>query len=108
VSKPFDADHPEQVAYDQTCSMWLTEGTIVERLRIRNGRPDGFGLGLLCDEAAKEIERLRGQVAEWERLRDPANLHINLLRGIPCKLDRAAYLHLAGDEPPNAAHQPEP
>jgi hypothetical protein len=32
---------------------------IVERLRTRNGRPDGFGLGLLCDEAAGEIERLR-------------------------------------------------
>ena len=32
--------------------------SLTERLRTRNGRPDGFGLGLLCDEAADEIERL--------------------------------------------------
>lgn len=34
---------------------------IVERLRTRNGRPDGFGLGPVCDEAADEIERLRAE-----------------------------------------------
>lgn len=27
--------------------------------------------------------------------------HINLLRGIPCRLDRDTFLHLAGDETPN-------
>jgi hypothetical protein len=44
---------------------------IVGRLRTRNGRPDGFGLGPVCDEAAAEIERLRGIVPEvLERLND--------------------------------------
>ena len=37
---------------------------IVEMLCTRNGRPDGFGLGLVCDEAADEIERLRGALRE--------------------------------------------
>lgn len=36
---------------------------IVERLRSRNGRADGFGLGPVCDEAADEIERLRAAIA---------------------------------------------
>jgi len=45
-----------------------------------------------------ENERLRAELAEWHKLRDPANLHANLLRGIPCRLDRATFLHLAGDE----------
>ena len=49
-----------------------------------------------------ELERLRYQVAEWEKLSDPVTLHANLLRGIPCRLDRAMFLHLAGDETPNA------
>ena len=48
-----------------------------------------------------EVERLRYQVAEWEKLGDPVTLHANLLRGIPCRLDRATFLHLAGDETPN-------
>ena len=33
---------------------------LVELLRTRNGRADGFGLGPVCDKAADEIERLRG------------------------------------------------
>lgn len=48
-------------------------------------------------KAEREIERLRYQVAEWEKLGDPVVLHANLLRGIPCRLDRATFLHLAGD-----------
>lgn len=38
--------------------------TLVERLRTRNGRADGLGLGLVCDEAAAEIERLRAALAQ--------------------------------------------
>lgn len=43
---------------------------LVERLRTRGGRPDGFGLGRICDEAADEIERLtaRAEAAEAECL----------------------------------------
>lgn len=40
---------------------------IVERLRTRNGRADGFGLGPVCDEAADEIVRLRNEI---EQLRE--------------------------------------
>ena len=50
----------------------------MERLRTRNGRPDGFGIGPVCDEAADEIERLRSVVAEaaediesWAAYADP-------------------------------------
>lgn len=35
---------------------------LVQRLRTRNGRRDGFGLGPVCDEAADEIERLRSSL----------------------------------------------
>ena len=38
--------------------------TLVERLRTRNGRADGFGIGPVCDEAADEIERLRGALLD--------------------------------------------
>jgi hypothetical protein len=63
--------------------------------------PTKWGPDALCQQAADEIERLRAEVAEWEKLRDPEMLHANLLRGIPCQLDRATFLHLAGDETPN-------
>jgi hypothetical protein len=53
---------------------------------------------------ADEITWLRAQVAEWEKLRDPVVLHVSLLRGIPCRLDRTAFLHLAGDETSNVAN----
>lgn len=43
MSKPFDADHPEQVAYDQTCSMWLTEDTSDrEKHAYRDGHHAGW------------------------------------------------------------------
>ena len=50
---------------------------------------------------ADEVLRLRYQVAEWEKLGDPVILHANLLRGIPTRLDRDTFLHLAGSDPPN-------
>jgi hypothetical protein len=40
--------------------------TLVERLRTRNGRADGFGLGPVCDEAADKIERLHAVLAECQ------------------------------------------
>ena len=46
----------------------------------------------------RQVQRLQSEVAEWEKLRDPLKLHVNLLRGLPAKLDRATYLHLAGGD----------
>ncbi len=47
--------------------------------------------------ALDRIAELKAQLAEWEKLKDPINLHVNLLRGVPCKLDRMQHLlHLAG------------
>ena len=42
---------------------------LIERLRTRNGRADGFGLGPVCDEAADELSALR---AERDALRADA------------------------------------
>ena len=61
-------------------------------------------LTLVSERAANalltdEIERLRAELAEWYKLRDPVSPHVNLLRGIPCRLDRDTFLHLAGDTP---------
>ena len=75
---------------------------LTERLRVRDM--------MLCDEAADEIEHLaldlqteraavvalRAEVAEWEKLRGPALLHVNLLRGQPAQLTQAMFAHLAG------------
>ena len=45
-----------------------------------------------------ENERLRAELAEWHKLRDPVSLHVNLLRGVPARLDAALYLHLGGHD----------
>lgn len=45
-----------------------------------------------------ELAALRKELEEWRKLRDPVTLHVNLLRGFPAKLDRATFLHLAGDD----------
>lgn len=66
----------------------------VARLAPDTGMVTMTAAALLAGNA--ELERLRGQVAEWEKLGDPVTLHANLLRGIPCRLDRATFLHLAG------------
>jgi predicted DCC family thiol-disulfide oxidoreductase YuxK len=52
------------------------------------------------DELLAEVERLRAVIAEWDKLRDPHALHVNLLRGFPARLARTVLLHLAGDEEP--------
>jgi hypothetical protein len=89
------------------------EGTTTKSdvLQFRDGRCDEWREVLVVvlpmrpqHERADEIERLRAQVAEWEKLGDPVTLHANLLRGIPCRLDRATFLHLAGDETPNVTN----
>ena len=52
--KPFDPNHPEQVAYDQMCSMWLTDGTSDrEKNAYRDGHYAGWqnaveGLAEIC------------------------------------------------------------
>lgn len=68
MTRPFDKDHPEQIAYDSTCSMWLTEGTNDrEKYAYRDGHHAGWLalagenavlIGLLADCAAviKTIE----------------------------------------------------
>ena len=53
MSKPFDADHPEQVAYEQTCSIWLTEGTNDrEKHAYRDGHHKGW------NNAVKGLEEI--------------------------------------------------
>lgn len=50
----------------------------------------------LTSQVLKRRE-LEAELAEWEKLKDPINLHVNLLRGVPCRLDRMQHLlHLAG------------
>lgn len=51
-----------------------------------------------AEAAADEIAALRAEVAEWQKLRNPAVLHANLLRGLPARLDAATYLHLGGHD----------
>lgn len=41
-------------------------------------------------------EDLLNEVKEWRKLKDPANLHANLLRGFPAKLTQEQLNHLAG------------
>ncbi len=64
--------------------------------RLRNYRPID-STSKLINEAAERITELESQLAEWEKLKDPINLHVNLLWGVPCRLDRMQHLlHLAG------------
>jgi hypothetical protein len=51
---------------------------------------------LLRTQAAR-IAELEAEVAEWRKLRDPVTLHANLIRGLPARLDRDTFLHIAGD-----------
>ena len=69
----------------------------VARLAPETGMVTMTAAALLAGNAA--LEQLRQQVAEWEKLHDPVTLHANLLRGVPCRLDRDTFLHLAGDAP---------
>lgn len=67
----------------------------------------GYPESELCEQTASAIRQIDAalaeqqaepnELAEWRKLRDPVFLHANLLRGLPAKLDRATFLHLAGD-----------
>jgi hypothetical protein len=64
---------------------------------INQLRRKANGYACLEQEAADRITELEAELTEWEKLKDPINLHVNLLRGVPCKLDRIQHLlHLAG------------
>jgi len=52
-------------------------------------------------EAREEIERLRAELAEWGKLRNPVALHANLLRGVPAQLSREMLRHITGEDTPN-------
>lgn len=51
-----------------------------------------------CHEAGLVIQRLTVALLEWQKLRDPAVLHSNLLRGLPARLTQNQALHLIGDD----------
>ena len=53
--------------------------------------------------ANRELSRrMDAALQQWRSLSDPAVMHANLLRGIPCQLPKHLLLHLAGDEVQNA------
>lgn len=52
----------------------------------------------LVERLKAELERLRAQVAEWEKLREPDTLHANLMRGLPAQLTAEHLRHLQGDQ----------
>lgn len=79
--------------------------------RLRDTASKGVSVwGDLQIEAAKEIEiltaerecyasamdRMLAANAQWEKLRDPDVLHVNLLRGLPAQLSNEQLLHLLG------------
>jgi len=52
---------PEQIAYDITCSMWLTEGTNYrEKLAYRDGHNAGW------INAKKEARALLSEIKAWD------------------------------------------
>lgn len=44
------------------------------------------------------LAAMDAELAEWRKLRDPANLHVNLLRGQPAQLTREQAMHLCADD----------
>lgn len=71
---------------------------LIERLRrFESACTSQATIHRTMNEAADRITELEAELTEWEKLKDPINLHVNLLRGVPCKLDRIQHLlHLAG------------
>lgn len=69
--------------------------TAVSVFDSSNGYPDEARAALLDAVRAIDAER-----DEWQKLRDPATLHANLLRGEPARLTREMLLHLLGDSAP--------
>jgi hypothetical protein len=67
-----------------------------------DGRMTAFVEELTADLRAciakqdKRIAEMEKELAEWRKLRDPAALHHNLLRGEPARLPARELLHIAG------------
>jgi len=59
-------------------------------------------LKIFAESYAKELkaenEALKANIAEWEKLKDPNTLYINLLRGFPSTLSAEQLLHLKGNK----------
>lgn len=56
------------------------------------------GIALLArDKMRERAEKAEAALAEWEKLKDPVTLHINLLRGFPATLTADMLRHIAGD-----------
>lgn len=72
-------------------------GRLIAKLRNMQRSGSESDLTVMCAESADALTELM----EWRKLRDPVTLHVSLLRGFPAQLDRATFLHIAGDEPPN-------
>ena len=79
----------------------LGHGDAAEEIRELRANFAALQHAIVGDTGASAIltaERLRAELDEWEKLRDPAVLHASLCRGVPAQLDRDALLHLAGVE----------
>ena len=99
-----------KIEYDKEwCMRMAQHERVSEALCIADeGKAEGL-LGMYPAATrvlAEEVRRLQKQLREWEKLQDPVFLHVNLLRGLPAKLSRDTFLHLAGDEPFNVADRP--
>jgi len=78
----------------ESCAGWAGE-TQGENRRIWREEQDISRTALLDAVRVMAAER-----DEWQKLRDPATLHANLLRGEPARLTREMLLHLLGDSAP--------
>jgi hypothetical protein len=54
--------------------------------------------------ALHHLAKAREQVVEWEKLKDPINLHASLLMGLPAQLTKEQILHLLGEEGTRLLH----
>ena len=88
----------EQMARDVNADSVAKDARIAE-LEVENAQARKTAEYWKAEHLAgnARIAELEAELTEWEKLKDPINLHVNLLRGVPCKLDRIQHLlHLAG------------
>lgn len=89
----------------------MTDHTeLIERLRTRNGSPNGFGLGPVCDKAADALEAQAREIAihrkNIERLDSIINeqaAEIEALRAV-ADASRIYYEHYMQDEADSAEY----
>ena len=63
MKAPFTPNHPEQVAYEQTCSMWLTDGTSDrEKYAYRDGHYAGWRNATEGLEPQHQLSRARDRL----------------------------------------------